>query len=149
MENNLRDIAIKPIGTVRSVIKERGRHDTGDAIAEIILAPEYAEGLDNLDDFSHIIVIFYLHRSRKPAPMKVYPRFKSGPGPVGVFASRSPDRPNALGKTTVRLIERRENILKVQGLDALDGTPVIDIKPYIPDLDSVKDARVPRWMTKS
>lgn len=140
------EISLKPIGTVRSPIKERGRRDSSDIIAEIVLEPELTEGLDNLDDFSHITIIYYMHQSRKPAPLKIHPKYRTEPTPIGVFASRSPDRPNALGKTIVKILERRENVLKVQGLDAIDGTPVIDIKPYIPDIDSVPDARLPRWM---
>jgi tRNA-Thr(GGU) m(6)t(6)A37 methyltransferase TsaA len=143
------EIKLKPIGTVHSELKERERRNAKDIISEIVINPEFTEGLDNLDEFSHIIVIYYMHKSHKPAPMKVHPKYRTEPTPVGVFASRSPDRPNALGKTTVKLIGRHENVLKVQGLDAIDGTPVIDIKPYIPDLDCVPDARVPRWMTKS
>ncbi len=149
MESKLPEIKLKPIGIVRSEIKERERRDTASIVAEIVVEPALAEGLDNLDDFSHIIVIFYFHKTRQPAPLKVRPKYRTEPTPVGVFASRSPDRPNALGKTTVKLLERRENVLKVQGLDAIDGTPVIDIKPYIPDLDCATDARVPRWMQKS
>jgi tRNA-Thr(GGU) m(6)t(6)A37 methyltransferase TsaA len=67
---------------------------------------------------------------------------------MGVFATRSPSRPNPIGKATVRLLSRRGNILKVRGLDAIDGSPVLDIKPYIPGYDSVKGARVPAWMTR-
>jgi len=67
---------------------------------------------------------------------------------VGVFASRSPNRPNRIGKTTVRLLESRGNILRVKGLDALDGAPVIDIKPYMPGYDSVENAEVPDWITR-
>jgi tRNA (adenine37-N6)-methyltransferase len=143
------EIILKPIGSVHSPIKERDRRDASEIIAEIIIDPSLAEGLDNLVDFSHITIIYYMHLSHIPAPLKVHPKYRTEPTPVGVFASRSPDRPNALGKTTVKLLERHENILKVQGLDAIDGTPVLDIKPYIPDIDSVPHARVPRWMTKS
>jgi tRNA-Thr(GGU) m(6)t(6)A37 methyltransferase TsaA len=149
MDIELPDINLKAIGTVHSEIKRRGRCDASNVISEIVLDPRLTEALDNLDEFSHIIVIYYMHQSNKPAPMKVHPRYRTELSPVGVFASRSPDRPNPLGKTTVRLLERRNNILKVQGLDAIDGTPVIDIKPYISGLDSVEDARVPPWMTKS
>lgn len=143
------EIRFKPIGFVRSDILERERRNTRDIVSEIIIEPAYIEGLDNLDEFSHIIIIYQMHRSHKPAPLKVRPKYRTEPEPVGVFASRSPDRPNAIGKTVVKLLKRKENILTVQGLDAIDGTPVIDIKPYIPDLDSVPDARVPRWMTKN
>lgn len=149
MTNSASSITLKPIGIVRSELKKRERHDASDIIAEVIIDPALAEGLDNLDEFSHIIVIYWLHQSRQPAPLKVHPRYRQEVTPVGVFASRSPDRPNPIAKTTVRLLERRDNILKVQGLDAIDGSPIIDIKPYIPEIDSVENARVPRWMTKS
>ena len=149
MENELPEIKLKAIGTVRNEIKQRDRHDTRDIISEIVLDPDLTEALDDLEDFSHIIVIYFMHQSRKPFPMKVHPKYRSEPTPVGVFASRSPDRPNPLGKTIVKLLERHDNVLKVRGLDAMDGTPVIDIKPYIPGLDSVDDATVPQWMTKS
>jgi tRNA-Thr(GGU) m(6)t(6)A37 methyltransferase TsaA len=149
MDNELPEIKFKAIGTVRNEIKQRDRHDTKEVISEIVLDPDLTEALDDLEDFSHIIVIYFMHRSRQPFPMKVHPRYRTLPTPVGVFASRSPDRPNPLGKTTVKLLERHENVLKVRGLDAMDGTPVIDIKPYIPGLDSIEGATVPPWMTKS
>jgi len=149
MMNELPGITLKAIGIVRSEIKRRERCDAKSVVSEIVLDPSLTEALDNLDEFSHIIVIYWMHQSHEPAPMKVHPRYRSETSSVGVFASRSPDRPNPIGKTTVRLLERRDNVLKVQGLDAIDGTPVIDIKPYIPGLDSVDDARVPPWMTKS
>jgi tRNA (adenine37-N6)-methyltransferase len=142
------EIILKPIGTVSSPLKERERRDASKTVSEIILDQELTEGLDNLDEFSHITIIYFIHKSHKPAPLKVHPKIRKEPTPVGVFASRSPDRPNALGKTTVKLLERRKNVLKVQGLDAIDGTPVLDIKPYIPGMDSVPDAKVPRWMTE-
>jgi tRNA-Thr(GGU) m(6)t(6)A37 methyltransferase TsaA len=149
MTVELPEIKLRAIGAVRSEIKKRGRQDTRDVVAEIEIDPTLTEALDDIEGFSHIIVIYYMHKSRQPSPMKVHPRHGTVPTPVGVFASRSPDRPNALGKTTVKLLERRGNILKVQGLDAIDGTPVIDIKPYIPEIDAVADARVPRWVEKS
>jgi tRNA-Thr(GGU) m(6)t(6)A37 methyltransferase TsaA len=149
MENRLPEIKLKAIGTVHNKINTRDKRDSKDIISEIVLDPALTEALDNLDEFSHIIVIYFMHQSRQPFPMKVHPRYRALPEPVGVFASRSPDRPNPLGKTTVELLERHENVLKVRGLDAMDGTPVIDIKPYIPGLDSVDNARVPRWMTRS
>jgi tRNA-Thr(GGU) m(6)t(6)A37 methyltransferase TsaA len=142
------EITLKPIGTVRSPLKARERVDASKTVAEIVLDPALADGLDNIDEFSHITVIYFMHHSHKPAPLRVHPKQRKETTPVGVFASRSPDRPNALGETIVKLLERRENVLKVQGLDAIDGTPVIDIKPYIPGIDSVPDAKVPRWMTE-
>jgi len=140
-------IILKPIGTVHSPLKARERRDASKIVSEIILDTELTEGLDNLNEFSYITIIYFMHKSHKPAPLKIHPKIRKDPTPVGVFASRSPDRPNALGKTTVKLLEHRDNILKVQGLDAIDGTPVIDIKPYIPDIDAPPEAKVPPWMT--
>jgi tRNA-Thr(GGU) m(6)t(6)A37 methyltransferase TsaA len=149
MDDELPEISLRAIGTVRNETKGRDRRDAENIISEIVLDPALTEALEGLEDFSHIIVIYFMHQSRKPFPLKVHPRYRALPSPVGVFASRSPDRPNPLGKTIVQLLERHENILRVRGLDAIDGTPVIDIKPYIPGLDAVDDARVPPWMTKS
>jgi tRNA-Thr(GGU) m(6)t(6)A37 methyltransferase TsaA len=139
------EIKFKAIGTVRSDIKERLKGHTAQATATIEIDKSLTGALDNLDDFSHIIIIYYTHKSHRPAPMKVYPRHHAHPQLVGVFASRSPDRPNPIGKSTVRLLKREGNILTVTGLDAIDGTPVLDIKPYIPGLDSVENAVAPPW----
>jgi tRNA-Thr(GGU) m(6)t(6)A37 methyltransferase TsaA len=145
MDSELPEINFRAIGTVHSEIKERIKGRTAQATATIEVDSALTEALDNIDDFSHIIVIYWLHKSRRPAPMKVYPGRHAHPHPVGVFASRSPDRPNPIGKSTVRLLRREGNILTVEGLDAIDGTPVLDIKPYIPGLDSVENAIAPPW----
>jgi len=145
MVSELPEINLKPIGTVHSEIKEREKGHTALATATIEIDSSLAEGLDNLDEFSHIIVIYWIHKTHRPAPMKVYPHHHAHPHQVGVFASRSPDRPNPIGKSTVRLLKREGNVLSVDGLDALDGSPVLDIKPYIPGLDSVENARAPLW----
>ena len=78
---------------------------------------------------------------------KVHPRHRKELPLVGLFASRSPNRPNPVGKATVKLLQRKGNILKVEGLDAVNGSPIIDIKPYIPGYDSADDAKVPPWIT--
>jgi tRNA-Thr(GGU) m(6)t(6)A37 methyltransferase TsaA len=142
------EIKLKAIGTVRSGLKEPTRQKYEDAVAEIIIDKDLTGALDDIDDFSHIIVLWWVHKSRRPFPMKVRPRGNPANKLVGVLASRSPDRPNPIGKTTVRLLERRGNVLKVQGLDAIDGTPVLDIKPYIPGYDSADGATAPKWTTK-
>jgi len=148
MSDDLPEIRFKAIGTVQNEIKKRQWQETRDVISEIVLDPALDEGLDDIENFSHLIIIYFMNKSRLPFPLKVQPRFRVEPGQVGVFASRSPDRPNPMGKTIVKLLERRGNVLKVQGLDAIDGTPVIDIKPFIPGIDTVKNARVPPWMKK-
>jgi tRNA-Thr(GGU) m(6)t(6)A37 methyltransferase TsaA len=139
---------LKAIGVVRSRVKERGTRKFRNTVSEIVIDEGLTEALDGLDDFSHIIVIYWIHKSSSTPPMKVHPRGRTNKPFVGVFASRSPDRPNPLGKSTVRLLKRRGNVLTVKGLDAIDGTPVLDIKPYITRLDTAEDARVPPWSNR-
>ena len=148
MDISFPEIKLTAIGIVRNEIKEPTHRDTGEVVSEIILDSKLTEALDNLDEFSHIIVLYWIHHSRRPAPMKVHPRGNPDKALMGVFATRSPSRPNPIGKATVSLLERKGNTLKVRGLDAIDGTPVIDIKPHIPRYDSVDNARAPSWMVK-
>lgn len=139
------EIILKPIGFVRNgITAESTRQNWENVISEIIIQPELNEALDNLDDFSHIIVLFWTLRNKKLS-YKVHPKGSTNLPLVGLLATRSPDRPNPVAHTTVELLERGANILKVKGLDAFDGTPVIDIKPYLPGFDSVGEARVAEW----
>ena len=149
MGGELPSITLKAIGTVRSPIKQPSRRKHEGEVSEIVVDSSLTEALDNLDEFSHIIIIYWIHKSRRSSPKKVRPMGNPEHALMGVFATRSPDRPNPIGKSTVRLRQRRDNILTVEGLDAIDGTPVIDIKPYIPGYDSVDNAKVPSWVVKS
>jgi tRNA-Thr(GGU) m(6)t(6)A37 methyltransferase TsaA len=142
------EIKLKAIGTVRSEIKVPTHQEGPELVSEIIIDKALTEALDNLGDFSHIIVLWWMHKSRWPAPIKVRPRGNTESELTGVFATRSPDRPNPIGQSTVRLLGRRGNVLKVKGLDAIDRTPVLDIKPYIPGYDSVDNATAPSWAIK-
>ena len=145
-------MTLKPIGTVKNALKESpgSGYNWENEVSEIILEDDLIEALDNLDEFSHIIVLWWMHKGGDTTrlPSKTHPRGKKELPLVGRFATRSPHRPNPIGKATVRLIERDGNMLKVQGLDTIDGTPVIDIKPYLPGYDSVPDAKVPSWVVK-
>jgi tRNA-Thr(GGU) m(6)t(6)A37 methyltransferase TsaA len=93
----------------------------------IEIFPRFAAGLDGLDGFSHIIVIFHFHKAG-PAKLEVVPPGRTKPR--GVFATRSPRRPNPIGLSVLRLLGREGRWLDVAGLDLVDGTPVLDIKPY-------------------
>jgi tRNA-Thr(GGU) m(6)t(6)A37 methyltransferase TsaA len=148
MHNELPEITLRPIGTVRSEVKQPTRQKSTDIVSEIVIDGSLTEALDNLEEFSHIIILYWMHRSPHRAPKKVHPRGRPELGPMGVFATRSPDRPNPIGKSTAELLERKDNILKVRGLDAIDGTPVLDIKPYIPGYDTVENAKAPAWTIK-
>ena len=148
MDMILPEINFKAIGIVRNEINEPTHQDSSNILSEIIIDDSLAEALDDLEKFSHIIVLYWIHRSRRPSPVKVHPRGNPKRALMGVFATRSPSRPNPIGKATVELLERKANTLKVRGLDAIDGSPVLDIKPYIPGYDSVDNARAPSWMVK-
>lgn len=122
----------------------------GDVESEIHLLPAYAGGLAGLEQFSHVMVVFYLHEIEAFDPAKRllrHPRGMEHLPKVGVFAQRTKYRPNPIGVTSVELRAIRENIVVVRGLDALDGTPVLDLKPYVPLFDRVDDARTPEWVT--
>lgn len=136
VRNRPRGVRLRPIGVVHSPFRVREDVDPrrnvrpngfSDVRGEIEIDPAYAAGLRDISGFSHLIVIFAFHRSGA-GHLLVRPPFESRRR--GVFSTRSPHRPNPIGMTVVRLLGRRGNILKVSGVDMLDGTPVLDIKPY-------------------
>ena len=107
-------------------------------ICKVEIFKEYADGLKDIETFSHIILIFLLHKHLEN--MRLIHPTRWGPELRGVFATRSMFHPNPIGITITELIERKENILIVRGCDAIDKTPLIDIKPYVPKFDSIKNA---------
>lgn len=109
----------------------------------IVIMDEFKEGLKNLGDFSHVFVIYFLHKAEK-TELTTYPGPKSVKGlpKVGVFASRSQYRPNPIALRLVKLLEIKENRIVVEGLDAIDGSKVLDIKPYIPGFDRPEIVKV-------
>lgn len=145
-------IDIKPIGYVENKVKQKPpqEFEWEGVSSNIIIKPELEEGLDGLEEYSHIIVIWWMHKSLEEGKMalKVHPRRRKGMPPVGVFASRSPYRPNSIGKAVLKLVKRSGNVLEIKGLDAINDTPVLDIKPFIPGYDSKDDASIPEWMQK-
>ncbi|MCD6328126.1 tRNA (N6-threonylcarbamoyladenosine(37)-N6)-methyltransferase TrmO [bacterium] len=106
--------------------------------AKVVVLPEYEEGLDDLDGFSHIFILFVFHKAG-PAALKVKPYLESVKR--GVFAARSPRRPNPIGFSLVRLVKREGNVLFIEDIDILDGSPVVDIKPFISRFDTRSEAR--------
>lgn len=148
-EGSQPQISLKPIGWVRSGIKEPKRRQWEGVESEIVLNPELAEAAEGLDDFSHIVVLFWMHQvlAEARSQTKAHPQRRQDLPLVGVLATRSPARPNPIGLAVVRLLERRGNVLKVKGLDAIDGTPVLDIKPSFPG-DGMVQVEVPDWVAK-
>lgn len=141
-------MVLKPIGFVRT----RARGDEvkdKTAIAEVVIRDELAEALEGIADFSHVYILFWLNEvtSQERKMMKVHPRGREDFPLLGVFATRTKFRPNPIGLTLVELVKVEGKILTVRGLDAFDGTPVLDIKPF-DHWDMAKNARVPDWWIK-
>ncbi|WMW25870.1 tRNA (N6-threonylcarbamoyladenosine(37)-N6)-methyltransferase TrmO [Methanolobus sediminis] len=131
MSENNNDISIvmHPIGFVtNSISNPASAREKKDTESLIVLKSEYAEGLDNITDFNKIQVFFYFHLSEG---FSMIQKRRYDGKVAGVFASRSPRRPNGIGVTVVDLLKVENNVLHVKGLDAINGTPVLDIKPYI------------------
>ncbi len=149
MTSELPGMTLKPIGIVRKGIKRAAaKCDREKVVSDIIINTSLTEALDGLEESSHIIVLYWMHQAMSgEVPLKVHPRGKQELPLLGLFATRTPNRPNRIGIATVSLLERQGNILRVEELDAIDGTPVIDIKPYIPGYDSVANTKVPLWIT--
>lgn len=154
MSDAINDMTLTPIGFVNSPIKEptHDRLNLQEIVSEIVINENLTEALDGIEGFSHIIVLYWMHRTTRVTGatqhLKGHPMGRSDVPEQGIFAIRTPHRPNPIGKSTARLLERSNNILKVQGLDAIDGTPVIDIKAYIPGYDSARDATTPDWVVR-
>lgn len=131
-------IEFKPIGRIHSLFAEpKGTPiqptAAQDVDGKIILDPEYTEGLKDIEGFSHLILLYHLHLI-KEAQLTVKPFLDTEYH--GVFATRSPSRPNAIGLSVVRLIKAEGATLYIRDVDIVDGTPLLDIKPYVPEFDS-------------
>ena len=143
------DITMEPIGRVKNNVANRKDALWGEDISSVILDAQYISGLKGLEDFSHVIILYWLdqacyvpekHLQRRPQNREDMPL-------VGIFSQRGKDRPNRIGMTSVEIVSVSEDALVVKGLDAVDGTPVLDIKPYYPAYDK-KDASVPEWVDR-
>jgi tRNA-Thr(GGU) m(6)t(6)A37 methyltransferase TsaA len=142
------EIFLKPIGFVRTEgvsdeVKDKNR------LSQIVINDEFAEALDGVDGFSHAFVLFWLHgvSGEERKNLKVHPRGRRDLPLLGVFATRTMLRPNPVGLTLVELIKLEGNVLTVRGLDAFDGSPVIDIKPF-DSWDKASTFKVPGWWVK-
>jgi len=143
------ELRLRPIGIVQNGVPP-GTQDVywEDVASEIVVSPEWAGALDGIEGFSHLWVIFYFSQSLPPDSPRVHPQGRSDMPLVGRFATRAPFRPNPIGLTAVELLAVEDNRLRVRGLDTFDGTPVLDLKPYLPRGDSLPEARVPDWLTR-
>ena len=144
------EVSFKPIGVIHSPFKKpegtpiQPASSKG-AKGKVIVFPEFQEGLKDIEGFSHIILLYYFHLVRQ---VKLLVKPYMDETPRGVFATRAPARPNPIGISVVRLLKVEGNILYVENLDIVDGTPLLDIKPYVSDFDGVSDSRI-GWLEKN
>jgi tRNA-Thr(GGU) m(6)t(6)A37 methyltransferase TsaA len=142
-------ITLNPIGYVRSAYTDPAQVPKGtgarhDAEGVIELLPEYAEGLTDIEGYSHLYVLWVFDRAEG---FKLMSQPPNADRPHGVFSTRSPHRPNAIGLTVVELLGRDGARLRVRGLDMLDGTPIVDIKPYLSSIPAEKLRR--GWLAEA
>jgi len=168
-QKKAKEICIYPIGYVESELKEisfrpdvdiepeerkkqlkKNYKKIKDVKSKIYIDPEYEELLDGIEGFSHILVIFWPHllpEDRRNLK-KVHPMGRKDIPLQGIFATRSPARPNPILVSSVELIERKNNVLYVKGLEALDESPIFDIKPVTRNFNKIENARFPEWIEK-
>jgi len=139
-------ICMQSIATVRSPFTKSGaRMSRRDIVAEIVVREDLAAALTGIEEWSHLIVLFWMDQlAGMPRRLTTHPRHRADLSEVGVFCARGRERPNPIGLAVVELLNRDNNVLTVKALDAYDGTPVLDIKPY-DHYDAVTGFRVPQW----
>ena len=143
------EIRYRPIGVIHSPFKEPKGTPIQPTAAKgapgiVEVFPEYAEGLKDLEGFSHIILIYHFHLVRG-YKLRVKPYMDNELR--GIFATRAPSRPNPIGLSVVRLVKVKGNILHVEDIDIVDGTPLLDIKPYVPQFD-VREVERIGWLER-
>ncbi len=146
----MNEIKYTPIGVIHSQFKEPKGTPIQSSVAKgiggtIEVFPEYAEGLKDVEGFSHIILVYHFHLAKKSS-LKVKPYLDNENH--GVFSTRAPSRPNPIGISVVRLIGIEETILQIQEVDIVDGTPLLDIKPYVTAFD-VRETMKIGWLEKN
>lgn len=136
------------IGYVRNGVEQPGARGWDTVVSEIVINEEYAAGLTGLAGFERITVLCWMDRVPEGARKAVAlgPGWSPGMPALGVFATRTQFRPNPLLVSTVELLKVEGNVLHVRGLDALDNTPVLDLRPYLPPYDAFPDSGMPTWV---
>lgn len=142
--------SLHPIGIIHTPFKETEgmpiQSSRSTAVGKAVIDPQYNVGLQDLEGFSHIYLIYIFHCSTG-YELQVMPFLDDNLR--GLFATRYPCRPNPIGLSIVRLLERRDNVLEFEGADMLDGTPLLDIKPYVPEFDTVTNAMTGWYQLRS
>ncbi len=144
------EFIMKPIGVIHSPFADKKQTPIqptrSPATGQVEVYPEFAEGLQDVEGFSHVILLYVFHRS-SGYTLRIKPFLDDMLH--GLFATRYPCRPNSIGLSIVHLVARHDNLLEIEGVDMLDGTPLLDIKPYVPDFDVRENVRVGWYETRS
>lgn len=144
------EFIMRPIGIIHSPFTEKDKTpiqaSRSQAIGVVEVYPEFADGLKDIEELSHIYLLYAFHKSSGYA-LQIKPFLDNREH--GLFVTRYPYRPNPIGLSIVKLLTRKENTLTIEGIDTLDGTPLLDIKPYVPDFDLRTEVRVGWYETRS
>lgn len=141
------EVVLRPLGVAKNNVGKTTLPGWKKVSTDIVIEKKFVPGLDGLEKYSHIIVIYWMDKEGE-CHLRHHPQGKASVPFVGIFACRCPQRPNRIAISTVKLISIKGGIIKVAGLDILDGTPILDIKPYTPQYDEVKKAKIPAWVGK-
>lgn len=141
---------MEPIGYVHNTATSETDEGWGSVASEIRLRPEFADGLLGLEGFSHAVVLFLMHEAKFDSAkhLRRRPRDRDDMPLLGIFAQRAKHRPNPIATTTVRIERVEGGSLFVTGLDAIDGSPVLDLKPHAPLFDAPAAPRVGEWFNR-
>ncbi len=148
--NRRRPVSMKlePIGVVNNEFERKPADGWQGVVSQVVIDDRWTPALEGLEGFSHIIVLFWLNRVSERVLLHVRPQRRQDMPEVGLFATRTPMRPNPIGLRVVRLVSKEDNVLTVRGLDAFDGSPVLDVKPYLPRGDCIIRTRIPAWLER-
>jgi tRNA-Thr(GGU) m(6)t(6)A37 methyltransferase TsaA len=142
-------VCLEPIGTLKNDFSVAIPQGWESRRAQVVVDERWLPALDGVEEFSHLIILFWLHRiPREGIELTTHPQGRQDLPSVGIFATRTPYRPNPIGLQVVELESREGNVLTIRGIDAYDGSPVLDIKPYLARGDSVSDTAIPAWLRK-
>lgn len=140
-------ITIKPLGIAKNNVSKPTLPGWKDLVTKVEIDKAYADGLDGIEDYSHVVIVYWMDKETE-CHLKHHPQGREDVPFIGIFACRCPQRPNRIAISTVALLSRDRNTLKVKGLDIVNNTPILDIKPYTPQYDKVEKAKVPEWVGK-
>ena len=139
-------IYVEPIGYVENNINSPIDQGWSNVESSIVFRKDLMPALSGLNEFSHVVIIFWMHQAKPTAVLVRRPQNRKDMPEIGILSQRSKHRPNPIGITSVRLVKMNGCRIVVRGLDAINGTPVLDIKPYYPEYDCHPEAQVPEWV---